>query len=196
MMGQQLGAGDDARRAEGRAPHRLRGVELRVLERRSPYEPIDQPGRKTFARNVDLVAEHRADALGHRTGDGRQGPSPRRRRGPGLLVVFVGERQAKVHDAASLASLLHNRPGLRFSEASKPGEERPLVGPRIELLVEEYAVAALPRAALQGKRDEVAESAFRYRVLAREESVVGVEAEIGVALHGLGQDMGAEAARE
>ena len=68
------------------------------------------------------------------------------------------------------------------------------VGP--EVVGEEQTVAGPARAALQGQRDQVAEPAGRQRVLAREEPVVRSEADVGVALHGFRQEMGAETARD
>ena len=64
VVRKEFGAGDDAGRVVGRAPHCLRGVEGRVLEGRESHEPVDQPGWQALARNVNLVSQHRADALG------------------------------------------------------------------------------------------------------------------------------------
>ena len=66
----------------------------------------------------------------------------------------------------------------------------------IETVVQKDGVAALPWTALQGQRDEIAEAAGRHGVLAREEPVVGREPDIRVALHRLGDQMGAETACE
>ena len=66
----------------------------------------------------------------------------------------------------------------------------------LEILIEENAVAVLARTALEGKRDEIAEAAFRHGVLTREEAVIGSEPDIRVSLHRLGQQKRSEAARE
>ena len=71
-----------------------------------------------------------------------------------------------------------------------------MVGMRLETIVEEETVAAFSRAALERQRDEIAKAAGRHGVLAREEPVVGLEPDIRVALHRLGDQMGAEAARD
>ena len=70
-----------------------------------------------------------------------------------------------------------------------------MIGMRLELVVDEHAVAALARPSLQRKRDEIAEAAARHRVLARKQSVVGLEADFWPAVHGSRQQHRCEAAR-
>src|SRR5215831_15403254 len=74
------------------------------------------------------------------------------------------------------------------------GQERPLIGMRLELVVDEHAVAALARPSLQGERDEIAEAAAWHRVLARKQPVVGLEADLRPAVHGPRQQHRCEAA--
>ena len=195
VVRKQLGAGDDARDAEGGASHRLGAVEGRVLEGRKTDEPVDQARRQAGARDVDLVAQNRVDPLRQRSGNLGQRPAPRRRRAPGLVVLLV-ERQTPPDNPALPAGLVGDGGRLVQGETAQRRQERPLVGMGIETVVQEDAVAALPWAALQRQRNEIAEAAGRHGVLAREEPVVGLEPDIRVELHRLGDQMGAETARE
>ena len=61
----------------------------------------------------------------------------------------------------------------------------------IEILVEEHRIPPLPRLPLQRQGDQVAESALRQGVLAREEAVVGTHGELVAAGHGLGDEIAA-----
>ncbi len=76
-------------------------------------------------------------------------------------------------------------------------EVRPLllVGKRYEVVVEKDGVALLPRAMLERQGDQVAEAAARHRVLAREQPVVGVHAELVPVGHRLGDEVAAHLAR-
>jgi hypothetical protein len=84
----------------------------------------------------------------------------------------------------------------RASDLADARQKRPLVGPRHKALVEKDAMTAFARTLLQRQRDEIAESALRQRVLIGKQPVVGVQADIGALLHGLGQEVRAEAPRE
>ena len=57
VMGVVLGAGDDARLVVRRQPHRLRLVELRILECRQPEQAVPQPGVEPILADIDLVTE-------------------------------------------------------------------------------------------------------------------------------------------
>ena len=59
-----------------------------------------------------------------------------------------------------------------------------MIGMRLELVVDEHAVAGLARPSLQRQGDQVAETSARHRVLAREQPVVGLEADLRPAVHG------------
>ena len=80
VMGQQLGAGDDAGYPVRGTAHRLRAVEGRVLEGRETDEPVDQARRQARARDVELVAQNRVDPLRQQSGNLGQRPLPRWRR--------------------------------------------------------------------------------------------------------------------
>ena len=53
-----LSAGDDARLVVGRQPHRLRLVELGILKRRQPKDPVSETRVQSFLGDVDLIAEN------------------------------------------------------------------------------------------------------------------------------------------
>lgn len=65
----------------------------------------------------------------------------------------------------------------------------------LELIVEEHGVPLLTRGVLERQRDEVAEAAPRQRVLAWEEPVVGVHAQLVAPGHGLGDQVTAHPPR-
>jgi hypothetical protein len=69
-----------------------------------------------------------------------------------------------------------------------------LIGKRLEIVVDEHAVAAFARPSLQRECDEIAEAAARHRVLARKQPVVGIEADLRPAVHGPRQQHRREAA--
>lgn len=71
-----------------------------------------------------------------------------------------------------------------------------MIGVRIQIVIEEHAVAALTRLLLQGQRDQVAESTLGQRVLIRKEAVVRIEADVGPALHRFRKNQRAELSRQ
>src|SRR5258708_54993 len=75
-------------------------------------------------------------------------------------------------------------------------QKRPLVGVWNEVFVEEHAVAGFPRPFLQRQRDEISEAALRKCVLIGKKSVVRIQADVGSALHGFGQDMRSKPPRQ
>jgi hypothetical protein len=103
-------------------------------------QSIPQAGVEALPRDVDLIAEHELEA--RRSFAAQRGilSSPRRWRQP-RLVVLVVRRQPNPENAA--ASLRHINDGfdLSASQASHPREERPLVRPRIQVVVKEDAIA-------------------------------------------------------
>ena len=79
VLHEHLGARDDPRRPEGREPHRLGGIELRVLKRGEPGEAVDERRWKFASVDEDLIPQHDFDAGRQRAGDQRLGLSSRRR---------------------------------------------------------------------------------------------------------------------
>ena len=61
------------------------------------------------------------------------------------------------------------------------------------MLIDEGAVAVFARPVLKRQRDQIAEAAGRHRVLAREESVVRIKANIGTTIHRCGEEKRTEA---
>ena len=57
-MREILSARDDAWLAVCRKPHRLRFVELGILKRRQPKQPISKSGMQLLLRDVDLIAKN------------------------------------------------------------------------------------------------------------------------------------------
>ena len=74
-------------------------------------------------------------------------------------------------------------------------EELPLIGMRIEVGVDEHAVARLARRKLQGECNQVPERSLRHRVLVGEKAIVGIETELVPALHGSCEEYASEFAR-
>ena len=64
------------------------------------------------------------------------------------------------------------------------------------VLVDENAVAAVPRSLLKRQRDQVAKAALGKRVLIGEETVVRIEADARPAFHRFGEKVRAEFPRE
>jgi len=58
-----------------------------------------------------------------------------------------------------------------------PFQPGPLVGIWLELGIQEHAVAVTTRHRLQREGDQIAESALGHGVLARKETVVGIESQ-------------------
>jgi hypothetical protein len=63
-----------------------------------------------------------------------------------------------------------------------------LVLVRAKIVIDEDAVTAFPRNALERKRDQIAKATDRHSVLAREEAVIGVESDVRATLHCLGEE--------
>ena len=141
-------AGDDPRLVIGRQPHRLRLVELGILERGQPQQPIAQSRRQALLGDVDLVAKHQFHAFRQRPGNrrllsaarwrqrstARHLPRPARP----CRTPTIRPRRSASRTIASTAS----RPILQTRR-----KKGPLIGMGLPLLVEEDAVARVPAAA-------------------------------------------------
>ena len=191
VVRQQFGAADDAGSAEGRQAHRLVAVELGILECGQTGEPVDQGGRETAPVDVHLIAQHDLDRLRQQAADGNIRLSPRRRRQPRRLVL-IHDRQSYAEYATAPARFLGHVADLDRRHAPDRGQEPPLVGMRLEVVVQEHAVARLAWRVLQRQRDEVAEPAGRHGVLAGKQAVVGLEPDVRVPFHRLGEEPSAE----
>jgi hypothetical protein len=199
MQRMLLGAGDHAWLAEGRQTHRLRPVELGILERRQPQQAIVQGGWQPLPGKVDRVAKDQFQALGQRPADWSFGTAARRRRGPGFFVaflVFVKPRKANSDDAAALLAGADNGFGCRTGNPLHGREKRPLIRPGKQLFVKEHAVVALPQALLQRQGDQIAEAALRQGVLVRKETVVRIQPDVWSPFHRLGENVRTEFPRQ
>jgi len=115
---------------------------------------------------------------------------------PRLFFSVVMWRQSDAEDAAAPIRLLRDLLGLGADHLADAREERPLVGPWHERVIEEHAVALLSGALLQGQGNQVAESALRHRVLVGEQAIVRIQPDIRAALHGFGQHVRPESASQ
>ncbi|MCY4377090.1 MAG: hypothetical protein OXC31_25310 [Spirochaetaceae bacterium] len=177
--------------ARVRKAHRLVAVELGILKCGQASEPVDQGGRETVPVDVHLIAHHDLDRLRQRVADGNVRLSPGRRRQPRRLVL-VHHRQSYAEYAAAPARFLGHVADLDRCQTPDRGQVPPLVGMRLEVVVQEHAVAGLARRVLQRQRDEVAEPAGRHGVLTGKQAVVGLESDVRVPFHRLGEEPGAE----
>ena len=71
-----LCAGDDSRLVVRREPHGLRVIELRVLKRSKPQQPVPQTRLNPFFSDVDLIAEDQLKCLRQGSGQWRIGATP------------------------------------------------------------------------------------------------------------------------
>ena len=111
----------------------------------------------------------------------------RRRRGPGLHRRRLPGKQPHAEDSAAPFRVLRDLLDLGAAHLAHARKERPLIGPWREGVVQEHAVALLPRALLQRQGNQVAEAALRHRVLVGETAVVRIQPDVRPALHGFGQ---------
>ncbi|OIQ72318.1 hypothetical protein GALL_460570 [mine drainage metagenome] len=185
-----LGAADDTRLVPHRHAHRLRLVERGVLERRQADQAIGQWLRQLRLLEVDQVGQ------GHRQRAGHEPRQLLRRRTLALprcgqvLVVDEGDVQRMPATRGPQDGRLNVVRGHRLDG----GQECPLVRVGAQLGVDEDAETLIPRALLQRQGDQVAEPAFGYRVLIREQPVVGREPELPRARAGVADGGRAQAA--
>ena len=85
----KLSTRDDARLAEHWQPHGLRAIELWVLKCRDPDELGHHRRRQARTVDIDLIAKHDIDVLGHRFLGGLRLASSRRCHLPRLVRVLV-----------------------------------------------------------------------------------------------------------
>ncbi len=107
VMRKILGARDDAWLVVCRQSHRLRLVELGVLERSEPEQSVSKPRMQLLLGDVDLIAKNEFQRHWQITDD-RGFSSTRRRRGPRLCFFIVLRWQPDAENAASSFSILDN----------------------------------------------------------------------------------------
>ena len=121
--------------------------------------------------------------------------SPRGRRGPRLGVV-VFRWQPNAENPTAALGVLDQGLHLRSSDPSHARKERPLIGPRNEVVVEKHAVALIACALLKRQGDQVTEATLGQRVLVGKEAIVRIEPDVGTAFHRLGQQVGTQASHQ
>lgn len=195
---QLLRAPDHPRCQGGREAHALLLVELRVLEGSQPLDLVEHRGGQPGLLDEETLREGRSHSLRERLGDAVEAGPTRGWARPRLGLFVVGWPGTAYTD--------HRTMPRRFSRDSLDGplvdrwygrQVGPLFVTRqgLELIVEEHRVALLAGGVLERQRDEVAEAAPRQRILAWEEPVVGVHAQLVAPGHGLGDQVTAHPPR-
>src|SRR3954447_15385626 len=82
------------------------------------------------------------------------------------------------------------------ADPSHSRQESPLVRPWNEVVVDKHTVALITCALLKRQGDQVAETSLGQRVLVGKEAIVGIQPDIGTALHRLGEQVGAQASHQ
>ena len=120
MFREQLGTRDDARLAEGRQAHRLRRIELGVLERSQAHEAVHQRLAGARPVDVDLIAQARPRPAGKRALDRWLLAAAGRRRGHGSSSSSV-DWKPHADDLPRAGSFGHDR------HAARRVDRRPIV---------------------------------------------------------------------
>lgn len=101
-----FGTGDDARLVVGRQSHRLRFVELGILERSDSQQAIPQRCGQAVFGDVDLIGQSQCDLLRQQFGDGRLSDGPRRRGQPRFgIIIIIRCRDLHVHNTTTLTGI-------------------------------------------------------------------------------------------
>ena len=178
MFRKQLRAGNNARLAEGWQPHGLRRIELRVLEGSETNEAADQRGREARPINIDAISQEPV----------RSFPAADLRSAVRFVSVMAEPSTVRRHHRSqgyanaqntSLARLRGDQP--RHFSGGHPadcGQIRPLIREWAEIVVDKYAVAVFSRFGLKRQGDQIAEAAGWHGILARKETVIGIETDI------------------
>ena len=196
MLRMLFGARDDPRFVVGRQPHGLRPVELRVLKRGQPNQPVLQCRDKTLLRNIEFISQDQFQVRWQWCVDRTLLAPPGRWLDPRIVVLFFHRAHANPNDSSVGFGLAHHRLDLVTAEPSDRGEEGPLVFIRLELFVYKETVAVLPRGFLQWQCNQVSKAAFGQSVLIGKQPVVRFQPQFRAVLHGLGQDVRSQFAGE
>ena len=141
VMGVILSARNDARLVVRGQPHRLRLVELRILKRRKPKQPVPETRMQAFLGDVHLIPEDYLQRPWQFADDRRLLAATGRSGCPRLLFPILLWRQSHPEDATASFGLLDDPFNLCAADLPHVREKRPLVCPRREVVIEEDAVA-------------------------------------------------------
>ncbi|PTW96677.1 hypothetical protein C8N33_1247 [Pararhodobacter aggregans] len=180
----QLGKGDHARLSEGGQPHRLRPIELGVLESCDPYQLGNHRRGQPGSVNVDLICDCYLDVWKNHHVRRLCLRASRRRHFPGLVSVFIINRHP---DGEHLTRCLSSRNKIGYRLRGHPWQRRqirPLVFVWLKILIEEDAIADPPGTVLERQRDQVSKAASGHRILVRKEAVIGRKSDLWPFLHG------------
>ena len=180
-----LGARDDAGLVACRKPHRLRFVELGVLQR--------QRAKQSISKSREALLGMRSDCQGQ-VPTSLASPDDRE---PLFDVTEVRSKALFLHHLAVATvrrgcGLVVQRPRRSLQSGGLPilrttREKRPLVGPRNKGAIKKDSVVLFARSPLERQSNQV--SNLRHRVLIRKQPVVRIETDIRTPLHCLGEDM-------
>ena len=112
-----------------------------------------------------------------------------------MNALIIGDAPPNADQVAFALSFRDNLLRGLDRHSSDCREELPLIGMRIEVGVDEHAVARLARRKLQGECNQVPEPSLRQCVLVWEKAIVGIETELVPALHGSCEQYASEFAR-
>ena len=183
-----LDAVDDPRLVVGGQAHRLGPIELRVLECAQAHQPRDQSRWEAGLGDVDAIGKDQFDTSGKLSNDGRNGLAPGGRRQPRRRrEVLVLRDGAHPHDPSSVLRRTNEGFRARQRHSFQGGEEYPLIRMGLEVVVDENTIAGATGTALQRQGDQIPETSPWQGVLARKETIIRTEPEIGAPIHGLGE---------
>lgn len=191
-----LRARDDPRFPEGREPHRLRLVKLRVLESGNPHQPVDETRRKPLFRKVELIAKYDCHGCWPLPLDWDLAAPPRRGCRPGAIVIFVGDHHAHPYDLTSALRLFDDHLYGLTQHRPQSLQKHRLIPVWHEVIIYENAVSLLTRPPLKRKGDQVAEPTLRHGILVWEEPIIRIQPDLRTALHGLREQERSKATRE
>lgn len=174
----EFSAGDDTQLAVCREAQRLDFVEFRILEHSCAHQMRDHLRWKLPAWNVELVGEHDGERRRERPVDRwRDSLSARGRQKPRFsIVIFRGQPDGQ--DPAGAAAFLDQCVDPGWGDPVLAREKRPLVRKGREVVIDEDGIARPACRPLQWQGDQIAQTALRPVILAGNQSIVGLEAEV------------------
>ncbi len=160
VMRMVLGARYNPRLVVGRQTHRLGLVELRILKCRQSKQAGSEPRVQAVLGDVDLIAEYEFQPFRHSLDERTVLATSGRRCRPRFIEALLLRWQPHAENSATSFSLRDDALDILDAELVNTCEERPLIGPGLEVFINEGAVALFARPLLQRQCDQVAESAL------------------------------------